>query len=273
MSHNPGSENSPTHNASSTFDLTGKVALITGASRGIGAAIAHTYAAAGAKVALCSRKQEGVDAVAQTITAAGGQARAWAAHTGDPDSIAQLVENIKREWGAVDILVNNAATSPHFGPLLTAQESQWAKIFDVNVQGYFRCIQAVAPGMQAQSSGKIINIASIAGLRPLPDMGMYGVSKAAVLMLTQTLAVELASDNIQVNAIAPGFVKTRFSQAIWSNAAYNDPIVAAIPQKRMGEAEEICGMAHYLAAPASNYTTGAVMVVDGGHTVGGMMGN
>jgi NAD(P)-dependent dehydrogenase (short-subunit alcohol dehydrogenase family) len=249
------------------FDLTGKVALITGASRGIGATIAATYAAAGAQVALCSRKQEGVDAVAQAIAEQGGQTLALAVHTGDLQAIQQLVEQVEATWGGIDILVNNAATSPHFGPLLTAEESHWAKTLDVNVQGYFRCIQTVAPIMKRRGGGKIINMASIGGLRPLPDMGLYSVSKAAVLMLTQTLAVELAPDNIQVNAIAPGFVKTRFSQAIWSDPAYNDPIVAAIPQQRMAEAHELTGMALYLASAASAYTTGAIMVVDGGHTI------
>lgn len=252
------------------LNLQGKVALITGASRGIGAAIAHAYAEAGAQVALCSRKQEGVEAVAQAIRAGGGLAQAWAAHTGDTAAVEELVAQIQSRWGPVDILVNNAATSPHFGPLLSAEESHWEKTFDTNVQGYMRCIRAVVPAMQAQNSGKIINMASIAGLRPLPDMGLYGISKAAVLMLTQTLAVELAPHNIQVNAIAPGFVKTRFSQAIWSDPTYNDPIVQAIPQKRMGEPHELCGLALYLASPASDYTTGATLVVDGGHTLGGM---
>lgn len=253
-----------------SFDLTGRVALITGASRGIGAAIAQTYAAAGARVALCSRKQEGVDAVAEAISQAGGEAQAWAAHTGDTESVRALIANIATTWGDIDILVNNAATSPHFGPLLTAEEGQWQKAIDTNVQGYMRCIQAVVPGMQRRGGGKIINLASIAGLRPLPDMGLYGVTKAAVLMLTQVLAAELAVHNIQVNALAPGFVKTRFSQAIWSNPAYNDPIVEAIPQKRMGEVEELTGLALYLASSASSYTTGATLVVDGGHMLGGM---
>ncbi|MEX1019985.1 MAG: glucose 1-dehydrogenase [Litorilinea sp.] len=253
----------------SPFDLSGRVALITGASRGIGAAIAQTYAAAGARVALCSRKQASVDEVAQTITAAGGEARAWAAHTGVPESIQKLVSAVEDTWGGVDILVNNAATSPHFGPLLSAEAAQWEKAFAINVQGYFHAIQAVAPTMRRRGGGKIINMASIAGLHPLPDMGMYGITKAAVLMLTQVLAAELAPDNIQVNAIAPGFVKTRFSEAIWSNPAYNDPIVAAIPQQRMGEVEELTGMALYLASAASSYTTGATMVIDGGQTIGG----
>jgi NAD(P)-dependent dehydrogenase (short-subunit alcohol dehydrogenase family) len=183
-----------------------------------------------------------------------------------------MIAVLNATWGDVVILVNIAATSPHFGPLLSAEASQWEKTFDVNVLGYMRCIQAVVPDMQRQGGGKIINIASIAAVRPLPNMGVYGVSKAAVLMLTQVLAVELAVHNIQVNAIAPGFIKTRFSQAIWDNPTANDAVVANIPQGRMGEAEEITGIALYLASQGSSYTTGAVMVLDGGHTLGGMMG-
>jgi NAD(P)-dependent dehydrogenase (short-subunit alcohol dehydrogenase family) len=253
---------------SSLFSLSGKVAIVTGASRGIGEAIARAYAAAGASVVLASRKQVGVEAVAASLRAEGGEATAFAAHTGDAAAAAALVAHAVERYGGVDILVNNAATNPHFGPILSAEESHWDKIFEVNVKGYYRMVAACVPAMRARGGGKIVNLASIAGKQPQPGMGIYCVSKAAVLMLTEVLAAELAQDNIQVNAIAPGFVKTRFSAAIWENPALNHPLLAAIPQQRMAEPEEIAGIALYLAAPASSFTTGATILVDGGQAVG-----
>lgn len=254
------------------FDLTGKVALVTGASRGIGQAIAEAYAAAGAKVVLVSRKQAGLDAVAEIIRGNGGEALPLAAHTGSDEAVAVMVQQAVETYGGVDIVVNNAATNPHFGPLLTAEESQWDKIYDVNVKGYFRVAKACVPGMQERGGGKIINIASVAGLKPQPMMGIYCVSKAAVLMLTQVLAVELAGDNIQVNAIAPGFVKTKFSSALWSNPQINEMVLKTIPQGRMAEPEELTGMALYLASEASSFTTGATMLIDGGQLVSSGVG-
>ena len=255
-----------------SFDLTGKVAIVTGASRGIGAAIAAALAEAGASVVLASRKQESVEAVAAQIRAQGGTATAITAHTGDAAAVTALVERTVATYGGVDILVNNAATNPHFGPLLTAEESHWDKTFDVNVKGYLRMIKACVPAMQVQGGGKVINLASIAGKIPQPGMGVYCVSKAGVIMLTEVLAAELAALNIQVNAIAPGFVKTKFSAAIWSNAAMNDAVLAGIPQQRMAEPEEIAGIALYLASPASSFTTGATILVDGGQAVGNFLG-
>ncbi|MCO6450057.1 MAG: glucose 1-dehydrogenase [Caldilineales bacterium] len=255
-------------NPNPSFDLTGKTAIITGASRGIGEAIARAYAGAGACVVLSSRKLEGLEEVAASIRAAGGQALAIAAHTGDSEAIANLVATATREFGGVDILVNNAATNPHFGPLLAADEGQWDKILDVNVKGYFRLVRACVPEMRRRGGGKIINMASVAGLKPQPMMGVYSVSKAAVLMLTQALAMELAGENVQVNAIAPGFVKTKFSSALWANQSFHDAIVKTVPQQRMADAGEIIGIALYLASPASSFTTGAVFVVDGGQLVG-----
>lgn len=248
----------------SLFDLTGKVALISGASRGIGETIAKAYAAAGASVVLSSRKQDGVDAAAAAITATGGKALAIAAHTGDAAAIQTLVARTVETFGGIDILVNNAATNPHFGPIITAEESHWDKILDVNVKGYFRLAQACVPHMRQRGGGKIINLASVAGKTPLPGMGIYCVSKAAVLMLTEVLAVELAMANIQVNAIAPGFIKTAFSRAIWDNPTLHDAVKQSIPQQRLGATDELVGMALYLAAPASSFTTGATMIVDGG---------
>jgi NAD(P)-dependent dehydrogenase (short-subunit alcohol dehydrogenase family) len=250
------------------FDLSGKVALITGASRGIGEAIALAYAQAGAKVVLTSRKQADLEGVAQRIRESGGDALALAAHTGDAAAIANVVEQAVSTYGGIDMVVNNAATNPHFGPLLTAEDSHWDKILDVNVKGYFRVVKACVESMKARGGGKIINMASVAGLEPQPMMGIYSVSKAAVLMLTKVLAAELAQFNIQVNAIAPGFVKTKFSSALWQNPQINEAVLNTIPQKRMAEPEEIAGLAVYLASPASSFVTGSTFTIDGGQLVG-----
>lgn len=250
------------------FDISSKVALITGASRGIGEAIAVAYAQAGAEVVLASRKQADLDQVAERIREAGGKALPVAVHTGDAESIAVAVEKANSEFGGVDIVVNNAATNPHFGPVLTAEDSHWDKILDVNLKGYFRVIKACLESMKAHGGGKVINVASVAGLEPEPMMGVYSVSKAAVLMLTKVLAAELAQFNIQVNAIAPGFVKTKFSAALWKNPQLHDAIIKTIPQKRMAEPKEIAGLAVYLGSPASSFVTGSVFSIDGGQLVG-----
>lgn len=264
----PGLERKCSMNVRQMFDLTGKVALITGASRGIGEAIAVSYAQAGARVVLASRKQAELDNVAQRIREAGGDALPIAAHTGDLAAITAVVEEAVSKYGGIDMVVNNAATNPHFGPILTAEESHWDKILDVNVKGYFRVVKACAESLKARGGGKVINIASVAGLEPQLMMGVYSVSKAAVLMLTKVLAMELAQFNIQVNAIAPGFVKTKFSSALWQNPQINDVVTRLIPQRRMAEPEEIAGLALYLAAPASSFVTGSIFSIDGGQLVG-----
>ena len=250
------------------FDLSDKVAIVTGASRGIGFAIAEAFATAGVKVVLASRKQEVLDQAAEKMQAAGGDVFPFAAHTGDAESVNNLVVASVERYGGVDILVNNAATNPHFGPLLTSEESHWDKILDVNLKGYFRMVKACVDSMRQRGGGKIINVASVAGLRYQQGLGIYGISKAAVLMLTQTLAVELAADNIQVNAIVPGFIQTQFSRALWETPDIHQKIVAQIPQERIGQPEELTGIALYLASPASSFTTGAVMILDGGQMAG-----
>jgi NAD(P)-dependent dehydrogenase (short-subunit alcohol dehydrogenase family) len=254
------------------FSLDGKVALITGASRGIGRAIALRFAEAGARVVVCSRKLEGVGAVADEIQAAGGEALAVQAHVGHMEAVRALVKQAVETYGRLDVAVNNAATNPHFGPLLTADEGQWDKILDTNATGVFRVCQAVVPHMEAQGGGKIINMSSVAGLRPSLGMGIYGVSKAAIIMLTQVLAMELGQANIQVNAIAPGIIKTRFSQVLWQTPSIADPVLARLPLGRFGEPEDVAGLALYLASPASDYVTGGVFLVDGGMNVAAAMG-
>jgi NAD(P)-dependent dehydrogenase (short-subunit alcohol dehydrogenase family) len=249
----------------SNFDLSGKVAIITGGSRGIGMAAAVALSAAKADVVIASRKPEPLEAAAAEIRErTGGRVLAVAAHTGDDEAVNRVVERAVAEFGGVDILVNNAATNPHFGPVLSSDDSHWDKTFDVNVKGYFRMARACVASMRARGDGRIINIASVAGRRVQPGMGVYCVSKAAVIMLTQVLAVELASDRINVNALTPGFVKTKFSSAIWGNEAIGEAVLRAIPQQRMAAPEEIANLIAFLAAPESSFVTGSIIDIDGG---------
>jgi NAD(P)-dependent dehydrogenase (short-subunit alcohol dehydrogenase family) len=254
------------------FSLENKVAVITGASRGIGRAIALRLAQAGAKVVVSSRKLENVKDTADEIEATGGEALPLQAHVGRTDEVAALVARTMEAYGRIDVAVNNAATNPHFGPLLSAGEGQWDKILDTNAKGVFRVCKAVVPHMETQGGGKIINLTSIAGLRPSPGMGVYSISKAAIIMLTQVLAMELGHANIQVNAIAPGVIRTRFSQVLWQTPQIAEPILNRVPLSRFGEPEDVAGLALYLASSASDYVTGSVFVVDGGMNVASAMG-
>lgn len=248
--------------------LQNKVAIITGASRGIGQAIAEGYLREGAKLVIASRKPEGLEeSAAHLRQTTGGTVLAVPTHTGYEDQCRALVEKAAAEFGRVDILVNNAATNPHFGPLLQAEASHWQKIMEVNVLGYFFMCKYAAEAMQKTGGGKIINVTSVAGMQPGYMMGVYSCSKAAVIMMTKALAQELASDNIQVNALAPGFIKTRFSQAIWSSDALRTHLEQTTPIGRMGEPEEMVGGAVYLASSESDFMTGHVLVIDGGVSI------
>jgi NAD(P)-dependent dehydrogenase (short-subunit alcohol dehydrogenase family) len=251
------------------FSLEGKVALVTGASRGIGEAIAVAFAAAGARLVLASRKLGDLEAVAKRIRDAGGEALPVACHTGRPAEVEALAAAVQDHHGGLDVVVNNAATNPHFGPLLAADDGHWDKTFEVNVKGYAAVSRACVPLLLARGGGSILNIASVAGMVPHSGLGVYGVSKAAVLMITRTLALELAARQIRVNAIAPGLIQTRFSEALWQTPALRERALAAIPQGRMGQPEDLVGAALYFAADVSRFTTGAVLVIDGGQTLGG----
>jgi NAD(P)-dependent dehydrogenase (short-subunit alcohol dehydrogenase family) len=249
------------------FDLTGKVAIVTGASRGIGQAVAERFAEAGAKVVLSSRKQDGLDIVADAIKAKGGEAVAFAAHNGEKAAVRALSQAAIDTYGRIDILVNNAATNPHFGTLLEAEDSMWQKTIEVNLMGNVWLTQTVVPSMRQNGGGKIINVASVNGLRPGRMQGIYSITKAGVINLTQTLAMELGSDNIQVNAIAPGLVKTKFARTIWENEDILSEMLQRTPAGRIGEPDDIAGIALFLASPASSFATGQVFVIDGGVTI------
>lgn len=249
--------------------LENKIAVITGASRGIGEAIALGYVHEGATVVIASRKQEVLDEVATTLRAAGGQVLTIATHTGDESQCKRLIERTVEEYGRIDILVNNAATNPHFGPITTAEASHWQKIIEVNLLGYFNLCKFAADAMTKTGGGKIINMASVAGINPAPMMGVYSISKAAVIMLTKSLAMELGANNIQVNAIAPGVIKTKFAAALWGDPDISKRYTDRTPAGRIGETEDIVEAAIYLAAEGSSYMTGQVLVLDGGNSVTG----
>jgi NAD(P)-dependent dehydrogenase (short-subunit alcohol dehydrogenase family) len=248
-----------------SITLEGKVAIVTGASRGIGEAIARTFAAYGAKVALASRKIEGLAPVAESI---GPSAIAIAAHTGRQDECARLVATTVEKLGKVDILVNNAATNPYFGPMLGIDEGAWDKTFEVNLKGYFWMTREVVNHLRArEAEGSIVSVASIAGLLAAPAQGVYAMTKAAIISMTKTLGYELAGNKIRVNAIAPGFVDTKFASTVLKNDVLLDEVMRRTPMRRYAQPDEIAGMALYLASDASSYVTGQTMAVDGGLTI------
>lgn len=246
------------------FDLTGKVALITGASKGIGEAIARIFAEYGAMVVISSRKQADLDELANDIKASGGQCTGIAAHAGEMAQLKLLVEKTIEAYGGIDILVNNAATNPVYGPALDCSESAFDKIMQINVKAPFELSKMVHPFMKARGGGSVINISSIAGHTPDPGLGIYSVSKASLNMLTKVLAKEWGEDGIRVNAICPGLIKTKFSQALWDNEKTLAHFTKHLPIARMGTIEEISPMALYLASSASAYTTGGLFSIDGG---------
>ena len=245
-----------------------KIAIVTGGSRGIGEAITRAFVDAGAKVVIASRKVEGVKAVADAINAkTPGAVHAVGAHTGKEDDCKRIVSETIATFGKVDVLVNNAATNPHFGPTLDIEMCAWDKTFEVNLKGYFWMMREFALHLRKREApGSIINIASVAGLRATPLQGVYAATKAAVISLTKTLSYELGGNKIRVNAIAPGFVDTRLAAAIMQSDELVGRINAQTGLHRHAQPEEMAGAALYLASDASSYVTGHTLVVDGGLT-------
>ncbi|MCY7378215.1 MAG: glucose 1-dehydrogenase [Gemmatimonadaceae bacterium] len=251
--------------AAPSFSLAGKTALITGASRGIGLAIPRMFAQAGAQVVLNARKLDVLTAAVDGIVAEGGAARALAMNAGRPEHAPALIEAAAALFGGVDILVNNAAANPIYGPVELATPEIFSKIMNVNLHAPFELAKAARPLMQARGGGSIINMSSIGGRSPEPGLGIYSVSKAALLSLTQVLAKEWGADNITVNAICPGLIKTDFSSALWSNEQTMKHMLRQQPIQRIGEGEDIAAMALHLASDAARFTTGATFTVDGGY--------
>ena len=248
------------------LSLAKKTAIVSGGSKGIGKAIALKYAQAGADVVICSRRKENLEAAVIEAESNGFSLIPIECNTSNFDSIQSVVDLTMDKFGKVDILVNNAATNPYYGPILNSEDSHWDKIFDVNVKGYFNFAKACSISMIKNNYGKIINVASIAAKTPLEGLGVYNISKAAVVMLTKVLAKELGQHNIQINTLAPGLIKTDFSKALWEDENTYNKIVKSIPQGKMGTPEDISGMALYLASDASDFITGSIFTVDGGIT-------
>lgn len=249
------------------FDLTGKVAIVTGASKGIGEYMAMAFAQAGASVVVSSRKQEAVDEVAKSIVDEGGIATGVAANTGSREDLEQLVNKTVDLYGGIDIIVNNAATNPVFGPVINTNEDAFDKIMNVNVKGPFEFAKMAFPHMKKRGGGSIINISSIGGLSPEPFLGIYSVSKSALISLTKVLAKEWGPMGVRANVICPGLIKTKFSQALWSNEPIVDKMTKELPLPRIGQPDEMAGLALFLASEASSYCTGGVYTADGGYTI------
>lgn len=249
------------------FDLTGRVALVTGASRGIGEAVARALAARGAHVIVSSRKAEACQVVADAIIADGGSASVIGCHIGELDQIEALWAAIDARHAKVDIVVNNAAANPYFGPIVDTDPLAFSKTVDVNIRGYFFMSSHAARRMGRSGGGAIVNIASVNGVVPGPFQGIYSITKAAVISMTKAFARECAADGVRVNAVLPGLTDTRFASAIVRNEAILPTVLQHVPMGRVAEPSEMAGAVLYLVSPAASYTTGTCIEVDGGYLI------
>ena len=248
------------------FDLSNKVALITGASRGIGEEIARVLASYGAHVIVSSRKLEGCQEVADSIVAAGGSASAVPCHVGSMDAINAVFAHIREQHGKLDILINNAATNPYYGDILDTDIESYQKTVDVNVRGYFFMSIEAGKLMRDNGGGAIVNTASVAGIQPSPGQGIYSVTKAAVINMTRAFAGECGQHNIRVNALLPGLVQTKFAGALFDNPDFYDEAVRGIPLKRHAVPTEMAGVVLMMVSDAGSYLNGETITVDGGMT-------
>ena len=248
----------------SLFDLTDKVAIVTGSSRGIGRSIAHQLAKAGAKVVVSSRKLDACEKVVEEIRAAGGQAMAVAASISSKAQLEALVAQTRTTWGPIDILVCNAATNPYYGPAIGMSDEVFEKVMRNNVLANAWLCNTVYPDMKARQDGAIVIVSSIGGLHGSAVIGAYNISKAADMQLARNLAVEWGPDNIRVNCIAPGLIKTDFARALHEDPVLSEKYTSQAPLRRMGEPDDIGGIAVFLASPAARYVTGQTVVADGG---------
>ncbi len=250
---------------SNLFDLSGKIALVTGASRGIGAEIAKLLARHSAHVIISSRKQADCQSVADEIVAAGGSAEAFTCHIGEMEQIGTLFTHLEQTHGRLDVLVNNAATNPYFGPITETDPAIFQKTVDVNIRGYFYMCTHGAKLMAQHGGGSIINVASVNGVVPGFQQGIYSITKAAVISMTKAFAVECAASGVRCNALLPGLTDTRFASVLVNTPAILKQALAHVPMRRVAQPSEMAGAALYLASAASSYTTGAALNVDGGY--------
>jgi NAD(P)-dependent dehydrogenase (short-subunit alcohol dehydrogenase family) len=247
------------------FDLSGRVALVTGASRGIGAAVARLLAARGAQVVVSSRKLDACETVAASIRAAGGKAEAFACHIGDMAQIDAVYQHLEARYGRLDILVNNAATNPYFGPIADTDEAAFQKTVDVNIRGYFFMSSRGIKLMARHGKGSIVNVASVNGVTPGDMQGIYSITKAAVISMTRAFARECAPLGVRVNALLPGATDTKFASALFDDPVVMQRVMNRVPMQRLAQPEEMAGTVLYLASDAASYTTGACINVDGGY--------
>lgn len=247
-----------------TLDLSNRIAIVTGASRGIGQAIAETYAEHGAEVILVSRKQEELEKVADGIRAKGGKAQAMACNMSDIKGIENLYQNIEKTYGKLDILVNNAAANPYFGEMASIDVGAYEKTLDVNLKGPFFMVQKAIPLMKAAGKGAILNVSSVNGIRPTPFQGVYSISKGALITMTLAYAQELGPHNIRVNALMPGLTDTKFASVLMNTKEIYDMAISMVPMHRHAEPSEMVGAALYLVSDAASYTTGTCLICDGG---------
>jgi NAD(P)-dependent dehydrogenase (short-subunit alcohol dehydrogenase family) len=253
---------------SSLFDLSNKVAVVTGSSRGIGRAIVERMAEHGAKVVVTSRKVDACEAVVSNITTKGGTAFAHACNISRKQDLQQLVDTTLNKWGSIDVLVCNAAVNPYFGPSIDMPDEAYDKVMNSNVRSNFWLSNMVLPQMAQRGGGSIIIVSSIAGLLGSPTLGVYGISKAADMALARNICVEWGPKNIRANCIAPGLVRTDFARTLWENPEIYQKAVQMYPLRRIGEPDEIAGAAVFLAGPSGSFMTGQTIVIDGGGVVG-----